>query len=167
MRQKQMAASEIGATTELVPGCYPPGMDVNQRRHPGCCESVPSKLLPGPLGSVLPTPLTFGVYVTRAYFWFPRWLKLFLPLPRGLCPCRFHSVAQPSFRNPRPDLALCLPLREAFPAGPPHSLVSHQPVLPLLPALLMILRAWALQQAAWAPVSGLPFSWLGNLRQVI
>ena len=61
-----MAASEIGAATELVPGCYPPGMDVNQRRHPGCSESMPSKLLPGPLGSVLPTPLTFGVSLPHA-----------------------------------------------------------------------------------------------------
>lgn len=124
MRQKQTAASEIGATTELVPRYYSPGMGVSQRLHPGWGGSIPSKLLTGPLGSVLPTPLTSVLLPHVFTFGSQGSLTHSCPCHRAFAPA--VSTAQFSSRNPCPDLALCLPIRETFPDGPAHSLHIHK-----------------------------------------
>lgn len=44
-----MAASDIGAKSELVTRCRPPGVDITQQLHLGSrLESTPSRLLPRP-----------------------------------------------------------------------------------------------------------------------
>lgn len=79
-----MAASDVGAITELVTRCRPPGVDVSQQLHLGHHESTPSKLLPGPARASRICPANLSHLLCFCYICLLLFLKV--TKPRSFAP---------------------------------------------------------------------------------